>query len=57
MSEEEIEYHAKELQQATPPPGNLGTIAPWEILQEAGKEYWRVKVRNGERAPPAAADA
>ena len=48
MSDEEIEREARELQaQPLKTPGNPPR---WDDLTEKSKEFWREKVRKGERA-------
>lgn len=49
MTDEDLEREAEELHAKYPRAGP-GTIFEWSWLTDAGKEFWRGKVRNGERA-------
>lgn len=49
MTDAEIDALAEQLQQSTPPPQKLGSIAPWRVLSEGSRTYWRERVRRGER--------
>lgn len=50
MSDEEIEHHAQELQAASGGAGPKRKPPPWAVLTERSREFWRAKVRAGQRA-------